>query len=73
MQRLRKEHPTLCEGWAIIKKESISAIIKKGHDLSVERLKKKMEQLIEKEVRKSLLEYEGQEDRKRTLLRIGRQ
>ena len=64
MQRLRKEHPTLCEGWAIIKKESISALVKKGHDLSVERLKKKMEQLIEKEVRKSLLEYERQEDEK---------
>ena len=54
MQKLRREHPGLCEGWKIV--ENKSDIVKKSPDLSLEELKKEMEKTIDKVVCKSVLE-----------------
>ena len=76
MQRLKLRHPALCEGWIIVKNKS--ELVKEGHNLSIEKLKMKMEEGIEEAVRQSMLEmpvleefesggdkeYEGQEDQK---------
>ena len=59
MEKLRREHPTLCEGWMIVKNKN--DIIKKAHYLSQEEIKEKIEESIEQVVCKSVLEeeYEG--------------
>ena len=56
MQRLKLRHPALCEGWIIVKRKL--EIIKKGHSLSMNELKKKMEKCIKRVVCKSVLEEE---------------
>ena len=72
MRKLLRENPALCEGWVIVKNKS--EILKKAHNFSLKKLKKKMEENIEKTVCKSVQEeefesggdkeYEGQEDQK---------
>ena len=45
MEKLRKRHPELCEGWKIVTTKS--DVVKKAHDLSRKELKEKVEESIE--------------------------
>ena len=74
----------MCQGWKIVKSKDKGAIVRKSHYISVEELKKKMEESIEQVVCKSLLDevenkdegevrdahgvFEQLDERKRTLV-----
>ena len=77
MKTLRDADPELSKGWMIVRRARKSDFIKKVtlHDISVEKLKEKMEVCIQQNVYRSLVkeklessgkEYEGGEDHKET-------
>ena len=67
MQRLRNTHSTLCEGWKIVKGKDKRVVVKRSHELSMEGIKRKMEESIEKAVLEEMIEsgrdkeYDAQE------------
>ena len=54
MQRLRDTNPALRDGWRIVKRACVHALIPRVHRLSDEETKNKMEDLIQDTVRKTM-------------------
>ena len=54
MQRLRDTNPALRDGWRIVKRRCVHALIPRCHRLSDEETKNKMEDLIQDTVRKTM-------------------
>ena len=54
MKRLRDTNPALRDGWRIVKRGCVHALIPRVHRLSDEETKNKMEDLIQDTVRKTM-------------------